>query len=445
VTRRLLVSYIGMAVLLLLVLEVPLAVLAASHERGLAVQSAERLAVGLAVSASEDMERHRISELGPLLQRYRAETGGEVVVVDSADHVLARSDSDADNEVATRQAMLTSALAGRTVGFFGRDEGRPWSMAAVPVSEDGREGGAVLLGFPASATEDRVHALWLGLGAFGLALLALTAAAGVVLARSLARPLATLEATVAQLAGGNLVARAPVEGPAEVRAVAVELNTMAQRLSDLLSAQGRFVADASHQLRSPLTALRLRLENLEMATPGDAEAIGAAEREVQRLTRIVDGLLALGRAEGSAPERVPVEVDRVIAERCDAWSALADERGVRIEQRARPCRVRLVPGDLDQILDNLLANAVDAVPDGGRVTVTLDRGEVHVTDDGPGMDLRERERAFDRFWQGRGRTGGSSGLGLAIVAQLSARNGARVELRDADPHGLDAVVVLPEG
>jgi signal transduction histidine kinase len=224
---------------------------------------------------------------------------------------------------------------------------------------------------------------------------------------------------------------------------------MAGRLSELVDAQSRFVADASHQLRSPLTALRLRLENLEVGSPSpSAEGVAAAGREVQRLSRIVDGLLTLSRADGTEPERLPVGVEDVIEDRCDAWSALADERRVElVAQRQgdwRPTGL-WVPGDLDQILDNLLANALDASPEGGRISVKLlglEPGwlEMQVIDEGPGMSDDDRRRAFDRFWQGPGTSGGHSGLGLAIVWKLALRSDASVELRPATPTGLVAVI-----
>ncbi len=105
-------------------------------------------------------------------------------------------------------------------------------------------------------------------------------------------------------------------------------------------------------------------------------------------------------------------------------------------------------GDLDQILDNLLANAVDAGPAGGRIRVRLKAGEpgwieLHVIDEGPGMAPEDRRRAFDRFWQGPGAGRGNSGLGLAIVRQLVVRNDASEELRPAQPTGLDVVIRMP--
>jgi signal transduction histidine kinase len=309
----------------------------------------------------------------------------------------------------------------------------------------------VMLGVPAVSTESRIHDIWLALAGFGVGLIALTALVGVLLARSLTRPLGRLGDTVAHFASGHLDVRARGDdGPPEIRSLAGQFNDMARRMTDLLEAQSRFVADASHQLRSPLTALRLRLENLEADSVGaSADGISAAGREVQRLSRIVDGLLTLSRTGGEGPRREAVDIGEVIEERCAAWSALADERHVALlpEPGKVPATVTWVQGDLDQILDNLLANAVDASPGRTSIGVTLGRDEsgcleLHVMDNGPGMTAADRSRAFDRFWQGPGTSDGHSGLGLAIVRQLAARNAATVELRQAEPSGIDAVVAF---
>lgn len=454
-TRRLLLSYIGLAILILAVLEAPLGILTAGHERGLAAESAERTAAGLAVSVGEAIERNNAADLVSLVDRYRSQTGGEVTIVDPSGRILARSDTDRDSDRgASDLAMVQAALSGRPVDAFTSDEGHPWAQAAVPIAGEGQPAGAVLLGFSAAGAENRVHEVWVALAVLGLGLLALTAGVGVLLARSLTRPLAVLEEAVATVASGRLDARAYIKGPPEMRAVAEQFNEMAARLSDLIGAQSRFVADASHQLRSPLTALRLRLENMEVASaPAEAAGFAALTCEVQRLSRIVDGLLTLGRAEGERPtEREPIDVASVIEDRCDAWAALADERGIvltaSVERHVGA--VVAVPGDLDQMLDNLMANAIDAMGNEGRLTISAQpqRGgfvEIHVEDDGPGMTAEERARAFDRFWQGTKGQTGHSGLGLAIVHQLAVRNLGEVELRPAHPSGLDAVITLRSG
>lgn len=453
-TRRLLLSYLGLAVLILVVLEVPLALLAARHERDLMTYQSAREAAGLAGLVTEDMEHVRLSELSTLASTYRNSTGGEVAIVATSGQVIAASSSDVDNDVTgALHHLIEVGLSGVATSRFGSDEGKPFAAAVAPVTVDNQPRGVVLLSIPASAAVQRIHNIWWALGGLAGGVLLLTAGIGVVLARSVSRPLGRLTEAVGALGAGDLRARAAVDrGPPQVKELAVEFNHMAARLAELVDAQSRFVADASHQLRSPLTALRLRLENLEAdAGDGAAEGIAAAGQELQRLSRVVDGLLTLSRAGQDEPRKETIDVEAVIADRCQAWAALADEKGIALVGNGeQPSRFRslLVPGDLDQILDNLLANSFDASPAGTTITVSVEaapRGQarIHVSDQGPGMTEDERRRAFDRFWTGASSNDGHSGLGLAIVRQLASRNDASVELVPVKPTGLDALVTVP--
>jgi signal transduction histidine kinase len=280
---------------------------------------------------------------------------------------------------------------------------------------------------------------------------------GILLARSLTRPLEGIEAAVAAVGAGQLSQRAPVaRGPAELKALGETVNEMADRLEELVYTQRAFLADASHQLRTPLTALRLRLENLEGVLDPDAGAeLTPALGEADRLSRIVDGLLTLARAEGGVrPAREPIDLPVVLSDRAGAWSALAEERQVSLECSAparagshgQDLRVSACPGHLEQILDNLLANAIEASPVGGSVLLCGKRVghqvEVHVIDDGAGMSPAERTRAFDRFWRREGAAHGGTGLGLAIVAQLAKISGGVAWLDPSPTGGVDAVVRL---
>lgn len=453
-TRRLLLSYLGLAVLILLILEVPLATLAQRFERQLATNQIEKEANGLVALIGDSVGESHRAQLQSLVASYESRTGGEVTVLSPTGDLLAASSRDADRDAAQEwKALIGRALDGQTAAVFTYDEGRPYAVAAAPVIEDSRLAAAVVLGAPAELTQNRIHEIWLALGIFAAGAIVVAALVGLVLARSLAHSLGRLEATVHRFGRGELSSRAgESEGPEEIRSLARQFNHMAAQLDELIEAQRRFVADASHQLRSPLTALRLRIENLE-ATADEAtvESIAAVGREVQRLSRIVDGLLTLGRAGPGATVPVEVTVARVIAERCDAWSALAAEKDVSIEavvEAHSDVRRQLHPGDLEQILDNLLANAVEVSPPASRIQVVLGRAghgqaEIHVLDQGPGLPEEDRKRAFDRFWQGTARPSGHSGLGLAIVRQLATRNGLEVELRPGRPGGLDAVVLFP--
>jgi signal transduction histidine kinase len=184
----------------------------------------------------------------------------------------------------------------------------------------------------------------------------------------------------------------------------------------------------------------------------DNEDLDAARNEVQRLSRLVDGLLALARAEratGAVPPR-PIVLADILEERCNAWRPVADERGVELVCDPSALEGRSTPDHLGQALDNFLANALEVSPTGSTITVSATPGaddslvEVHVRDEGPGLDADQREHAFDRFWRAtttRSELGGS-GLGLAIVQKLTTADGGHAELREAEGGGLDAVLVL---
>jgi signal transduction histidine kinase len=226
---------------------------------------------------------------------------------------------------------------------------------------------------------------------------------------------------------------------------------MADQLDELVTSQRRFVADASHQLRTPLTALRLRLENLDAGDPDTVAATrDAALQETSRLTRLVDGLLALARAEGRREERQTIDVGAVVADRREAWAPLAAEHDITLRvtgDDGSAVTAMAVPGHLEQILDNLIDNAVDVTPEGGTVQLAFASTgravEIHVADEGPGMSDEERRRAFDPFWQGGNRhANGSAGLGLAIVEQLARGSGGTVALHPSAAGGIDAVVRL---
>src|SRR5581483_2356914 len=232
---------------------------------------------------------------------------------------------------------------------------------------------------------------------------------------------------------GELDARAREDdGPPEVRRLAGELNQTTAKLAALITSQEQFVADASHELRTPLTALRLRLEN------GETEP---ALDEAERLARLVDELLALARVDVSASPPEAVDLDDVVMGRVELWEPLASERGVRLAASTHGTVVRAGRARVEQVLDNLLSNAIDASPDGASITVSAAGHEVHVIDEGPGLTPEQRSRAFDRFWRASASPG--SGLGLSIARRMVELDGGQIELRAAATGGVDAVVRYP--
>jgi signal transduction histidine kinase len=454
--RRLLLSYLSLTALILLFLEVPLGVIYARREHDTLIAAARRDASALAVAAAENLESPSGESLAGLASRYRIETGSEVAIFDAQCRPIVGFDAGEPGGSGGTEPNVTSlvekALRGQSSTARRTDDNRPQLLAAQPAQVDGKTVGAVVVAISAASTDSRILRAWVGLGGLAAALLGLAALVGLLLARSLTAPLVRLQHTAKRFGRGELDARVPSGGPAELAALADEFNAMAERVHQLVETQRRFVADASHQLRTPLTALRLRLENLAASTDSpDAGELEAAEAETQRLARLVDGLLTLSRAQDHLGNREPVDVMAVARDRRDAWLPLAEERGISlvVEGQADRARALAVPGHLEQILDNLLSNAVEATPPGTQVAIVVEEptnnGDpavvVHVRDQGPGMTPSEREHAFDRFWQGQDRVGGT-GLGLAIVQQLAESSGGNVELGEGDGGGLDAAVTL---
>jgi signal transduction histidine kinase len=467
--RRLLAGFFLFALALVVALEVPLGLSLARNDRTTSMSEVQRDASSLAVLVAGGLQKASGSSLQRAVSQF-AGADDAVVAVVSAGEVLASAGKGAVEELSDSRtkAIIKAAAAGHTSGEEGsNDPDDDFLYVALPVARatSDRIGPApakgsdvvLLVAESAAPLHARIRSHWIALIAFGFGVLAVAAALGALLARSLTRPLEGIEAAVAAIGVGRLSERAPIgPGPTELKALGETVNEMADRLEELVHTQRAFLADASHQLRTPLTALRLRLENLEdtleAAQRGD---IVAALAEADRLSRIVDGLLALARAEGGVrPARQVVDVEAVLAERAQAWMALAEERQVALEcdpERTAspgPARLRALAceGHLEQVLDNLLANALEATRAGGKVTLAAgrvgDRIELHVIDDGPGMSPADRTRAFDRFWRPEGATQGGTGLGLAIVAQLARLSGGAAWLEASPAGGVDAVIRL---
>jgi signal transduction histidine kinase len=453
VTRRLLVSYLTLAAFVLAVLEIPLGIVFARNEQSNLTSAVERDATVIAGVAEDALERGVATDLASVVSTYRRRTGGRVVIVDAGGISVADSDprGPGRRDFSTRTEIVT-ALGGAvaTGARYSNTLAQRLLYVAVPVTSGGVVHGAVRITYPIAALDRRITRNWAILAAVALVVLAAAALASLLIAHWVGRPLRDLQTAALALSHGELSTRADTDsGPPEVQALAAAFNTMATRLGELLASQRSFVADASHQLRTPLTALRLRLENLQaVIDDSDAGELEAAIEETSRLARLVQGLLTLARAEASQTPPEAFDIAAALRERRDAWQALADEQDIALRLEAPPLPPALaMPGAPAQMLDNLIANATRVAPPGTAITLSAHRQgdsiELHVTDQGPGMPDEERRRAFDRFWRKNGSDGDGFGLGLAIVHRLAVASGGTVELRAADHGGLDAVITLP--
>lgn len=451
-TRRLLLSYLAVTMVALALLAVPLGLTIAHREKERLLFNIERDADAMAAVANASVRaQHSLPRLEII--QYAARTGGHVVVVNARGRALLDTDrpNSPGRDYSKNRPEIQDALhGGRVEGTrVSETAGTTLVYAAVPITANGRITGAVRITYPTATLDERVRKTWGQLALLCGGVLMAAAAIGFLLARSLTRPVHDLERATDRLAGGDLNARVNADnGPPELRHLASTFNRMADRLARLVDAEQRFVADASHQLRTPLTALRLRLENLEAhASADDRAPLDAAGQEVTRMSRLVDGLLMLARGAGDKDGRVMFDVVPVVRRRVEMWGEVTDERGVQISLECPDSAPAVaISGAVEQVVDNLVDNALAVSPSNATILVRIvaepGRVEIHVADDGPGLDPEERAHAFDRFWRGTRATPGGSGLGLAIVRQLAEACGGSARLDARAQGGIEAVVVL---
>jgi two-component system, OmpR family, sensor kinase len=274
--------------------------------------------------------------------------------------------------------------------------------------------------------------------------------------RSLA-PVERMRRQVAQRAAGDLAPLPDQELPEEVLPLVQELNLLFDRVRAAFTAQQQFVADAAHELRSPLTALKLQAQALRRAPddPSREAAVARLNEGIDRAIQLLVQLLVLARQEGEhdAPGGGWQEVDLQPLSQLVLEEVLPQAQAKRIDlgvAMSQPVRVHGQPQALQILLRNLLDNAVKYTPEGGQVDLALSVADgvpcLAVEDSGPGIAEAERERVFDRFYRSAGATAPGSGLGLAIVRTIAARHGATVTL-DASPSlgGLRATVRFATG
>lgn len=458
-TRRLVLSYVLLAAFVLLVVELPLGLTYAGRAQDRLLADVERDARVLAGLVDERVESGDSAAVATIAGQYAAQSDGRVVVTDAEGTSVIDTDrpDDGPRDFSTRPEIATALTGVQATGIRTSDTlGEELAYVAVPIASDGVLNGVVRVSFPTEEVREQVRDNWLRLGLLSVLVLAGAASLGWLVARWATGPVEQLEVGARRLASGDLSARTEVEhGPPELRELAVTFNDMAARLEVLVRSQRAFVADASHQLRTPLTALRLRIESLEdTALADDAEPelarrdLEAIDAELGRLGQLVEGLLALARSE-SATATTPVDAAAVARDAVARWQPLAEEHGVVLELDAPDAaRVRAVDGGLEQVLDNLLDNALVVAPPGTtvRVLVAADGADVvlSVRDHGPGLSPEERARATDRFWRAPDAPPGGTGLGLAIVSELATVSGGGVTLDEPDEGpGLVVRVRLP--
>jgi signal transduction histidine kinase len=450
-TKRILAALLALTAALLVAAVVPLALKASQHVQESYAYAAESEAHSLAAIAVENLD-HNVGDhqFQDAMRSYYGQGDEVLLATPGLVTVTERGKPPVDwRELAAKTIAqgTSNTLVTKTRVVVTEPVWNDKGHTDNPI-------GVVVLERPTAQLNDSTSGLWLYVGVLAAIAMLAAAAIAVTFARWVSKPLVTMDAAARKLANGDLSVRAASgSGPPELRRMAASFNMMAGRLEMLVHGHRAMLADVSHQLRTPLAALRLRIDLLAAdAGPTARAELAGAQDEIARLSRLVDGLLATARAESVTEQRILINLIPTVTERVAAWQPVADGSGVKLatepsgdgpEGTLGP-QVAVGAGHIEQILDNLLANAIEALPEGGRVTVSVSATEggaqLAVADDGPGMSADERGRAFLRFSTA---SSNGSGLGLAIVHRLVTSNGGAARLTETPGGGLTVTLEFP--
>jgi two-component system OmpR family sensor kinase len=338
--------------------------------------------------------------------------------------------------------LLLPASAARTLRATGRAAGTV-EVRGEPFRYAARLGGGdaiVLLRSARSQSADWTPFL-VGLAFAALLGALLAAVAAFLLARAVARPVTRVAAASRRLAEGESPDLLPVEGSTELRQLSAAFNELSEELHRAQDAERAFLLSVSHELKTPLTAIRGHAEGLSDGVVASERAGEVIERETQRLERLIRDLLDLARLRRRSFDvtLVPVDLGEVASDALARHGHGAQVYGVELELIVEPAAGAVADaGRTLQALSNLVENAIRCSPKGGTVVIVAAPGKLTVRDDGPGLAAEDLERAFERFYlwdrYGADRPVGT-GLGLAIVAELAAAMGGRVSVESTRGEG----------
>ena len=281
---------------------------------------------------------------------------------------------------------------------------------------------------------------------------------GLIFARRITRPIEALDCAVKRIAAGDLSAMVVEEGEDEIVGLSASFNVMAGELASLESAKRRMIADAAHELRTPVTLIRGMVEGLiDGIYPMNLETLRSIHEEALRLSRLIDTLRDLELIESGRLilEREQVDVWTAVSKAAALFSTAAKDRKVSVEVELEAPKPPAIPADpfrLDQVLYNLLSNAVRHASYGGIVkasvhTAAMSKGIlIAIEDDGPGIPPEEREQVFERFYRldaSRCLDSGGRGLGLAIAKEIVRTHGGSISVSESRLGGAAFVVCLP--
>lgn len=405
------------------------------------------------------------AELQGLLLDTAEQTGTRILVVDSAAQEIILDTADGDDWVGDQFSeieqlpgvVLPNVGRGSLFGRYVAPNGSYWLVFAEPNRDLGQA--LIFYSEPEQSANDFFSEFFLRpLAIAGLLALALSIVLAVIISRSVSGPLRKMATAAQGIAGGDYEQRVPPEGPEEVQQVAGSFNSMAAQVKSSQQAQREFVANVSHDLKTPITAIsgwsQALLDGAASAPEEQERAAMTIYGEAGRMDRLVNELLDLARLESGQMElaQEPVDLGLLLEDVRRSFEPQAQAKDIGLWLQVEPSPPVLGdPDRLAQIYMNLVDNALTYTPIGGRVVMSVRPSANGVTssvrDNGPGIAPVDQERVFERFYRveksrARGEERGS-GLGLAIVRELVSAHGGEITITSAPGQGSEFAVWLP--
>jgi signal transduction histidine kinase len=424
--RRLAFLSLAVSSLVVLAFLIPLGILVRNQAENRALTRGERFAESIAAALAITGARDLGVDGGEVVLQAFGSPAGTSIVYPSGAAVGAPIADTANLELAREGAAFTARI----------DGGAEVLVPVLTADSPAADSTVVVRAFiPDEELSRGVTTAWLLLLGLGVFLVLVAVAAADRLGRSIVRPVTDLSRAARKLGEGDLTTRVVPQGPAEIAEVGVAFNFLAGRLGGLLEAERESVADLSHRLRTPLTALRLQAETL--ADPTEAETLLA---DIDRMERAVDSMIAEARRAPAEPRAATTDLGKVLKHRAAFWQVLADEQGrpTSVLVGEGPHLVAMAESELGALVDVLIENVfAHTEPPTGYIVRVGDHEDgttfLVVEDDGPGFrDLSVLRRGMS--------SRGSSGLGLDIVARAAERAGGGFKIGNSRGGGAQVVV-----
>lgn len=443
-TKRLVLSVTALVAIVSIALSVPLGTAINNNQKEEFVRSLELSTV----STASIMSSQPYIDWSQTAALTAVQTGARVIVVDSNFNLLLDSELSPLNRPFSRPELI-NALGGKLSSSirYSSTLATELRYVAAPIIQNYQVIAVVRLSLPENSVNATVLRSQLGLLGFVLLVIIAAGILSYTISRSIAKPVDQLTKVISDVAMNLSVRANEKTGPAEVRAAAIALNQTVTRLDELLMRTQRVAEEASHHLRSPLTSVRLRLENILETTTDRSVSTDAAAAigEVDRLTTRINQVLALTKVDSGKSEVVTEPLAEIVRNQIQITEPIWAEKHLTIDTKLIESDVQVSLGAANQIVNELLTNAINYAK--SKITIDLEHSNgfanLKVSNDGPGLlPPEDSERIFDRFYRAKNAISGGSGLGLALVRESARQVGGDAQVIPSDT-GFVISVLLP--